>query len=184
MTFRQIEWPAERVANLKEFHAAGDYASVIATKLSTIEGITITRNAVIGKVDRLGLSARPKVKKTEAELQAARERRRERQNELQRVRRSSSVAYINFKQSSRAEKKTVRDASELPPLNLTLHDLTMRDGRPVECRFITNDDMANATYCGHPVDTETSWCPHHRLKLQPPKNWLGPKYTPSIVCAA
>ena len=74
--------------------------------------------------------------------------------------------------------------TELPPLNLTIEDLTFNDGRPVECRFITNEDLANATYCGNPVDGGCSWCAHHRMILQPPKGWIAPANAPKIAVAA
>lgn len=48
------DWPDERVIALKQRWAAGASASVIAKELG------ITRNAVIGKVHRLGLEARKK----------------------------------------------------------------------------------------------------------------------------
>lgn len=49
------DWTPERIARLKELYATGIPASAIARAL----GENVTRNAVIGKVNRLGLS-RPK----------------------------------------------------------------------------------------------------------------------------
>src|SRR5258705_9690362 len=50
-----MSWNDERVETLKRLWAEGLSASQIATELGGI-----TRNAVIGKVHRLGLSGRPK----------------------------------------------------------------------------------------------------------------------------
>lgn len=47
-----IFWTDKRVADLRDRWSAGDSASVIADALAT------TRNAIIGKVHRLGLSVR------------------------------------------------------------------------------------------------------------------------------
>ncbi len=49
-----MEWTEERVAKLKELWSAGHSASEIANLLGGV-----TRNAVIGKSHRLGLSGRP-----------------------------------------------------------------------------------------------------------------------------
>ena len=50
-------WTEERVAELKKLWAEGHSASQIAKRLGSV-----TRNAVIGKVHRLGLSGRAKAK--------------------------------------------------------------------------------------------------------------------------
>ncbi|MFZ2868729.1 GcrA family cell cycle regulator, partial [Zavarzinia sp.] len=49
-----MSWTDERIATLRDLWEQGLSASQIATKLGNI-----TRNAVIGKVHRLGLSGRP-----------------------------------------------------------------------------------------------------------------------------
>jgi GcrA cell cycle regulator len=51
---KQMEWSKERVELLKLLWSKGRTASQIAEELGDV-----TRNAVIGKVHRLGLSARP-----------------------------------------------------------------------------------------------------------------------------
>ena len=48
-----MSWTGDRVATLKKLWADGHSASTIATKLGEV-----TRNAVIGKVHRLGLAGR------------------------------------------------------------------------------------------------------------------------------
>jgi GcrA cell cycle regulator len=49
-----MQWTEERVAELKELWSSGLSAAQIAARLGDV-----TRNAVIGKVHRLGLSGRP-----------------------------------------------------------------------------------------------------------------------------
>lgn len=184
-------WPTARIATLKTMHAAGKSGSVIAAQLSKDEGVTITRCAVIGKIYRLNLPKRVQAELSPEEIKTEKYRRRQKRLAAQKTRRRAAAIKLAALRSSnptirqpRAEKIRMEDIQETAPLNLTLDDLTMRDGRPVECRFITNDDMTTALYCGHPVDFATSWCPHHRMKLQPPKGWIGPKYVPQIACAA
>lgn len=57
-----MEWSEERVERLKELWSAGRTASQIAEELGDV-----TRNAVIGKVHRLGLKSRPSPIRTERE---------------------------------------------------------------------------------------------------------------------
>ncbi|MEE8247681.1 MAG: GcrA family cell cycle regulator [Alphaproteobacteria bacterium] len=49
-----MEWTEERVAELTELWNAGHSAAQVASRMGEV-----TRNAVIGKVHRLGLSGRP-----------------------------------------------------------------------------------------------------------------------------
>jgi GcrA cell cycle regulator len=62
MTDAGITWTDERVELLKKLWTDGLSASQIATELGNV-----TRNAVIGKVHRLGLSGRPKDKAAAAQ---------------------------------------------------------------------------------------------------------------------
>ncbi|SHJ71850.1 GcrA cell cycle regulator [Bradyrhizobium lablabi] len=164
-------WSQEQRDLLKTKWEAGVTAQAIADELG------ISRNAVCGKIDRLKLSRSVKPPPTESELQARKDRIREKNTERMRKRRGS----VAFKPKPIPREIPMQC---LEPLNLALADLTMKDGRPVECRFITNDDLTDARYCGHAVDSETSWCPHHRLKLQPPRGWIAPAMAPKIAVAA
>jgi GcrA cell cycle regulator len=169
-------WPDAKVQHLKALWDRGLSASKIAAEMG------VTRNTVIGKASRLGWT-RAKAPPTPEEIQAQIEKRRARQKLYER-KRERPITYrlrVFITSQPYAETKTMEYRE---PLNLTLADLTMKDGRPVECRFITNDDLANATYCAHPVDSETSWCRHHRLRLQPPKGWIAPAMAPKIAVAA
>ncbi|PWR18899.1 GcrA family cell cycle regulator [Zavarzinia compransoris] len=60
-----MSWTDERIATLRDLWEQGLSASQIAAKLGNI-----TRNAVIGKVHRLGLSGRPSPVRTERAAQA------------------------------------------------------------------------------------------------------------------
>lgn len=175
-------WPLARASTLKALYAAGITAKVIAERLSLAEKATITRNMVCGKINRLNLTAR---KPTEADIQARKDRLRIKNNERQRKKRGSITYYLKGQSHPpRAEKMRMSDAPALPPLNLTLADLSTRDGRPVECRWITNDDMALATYCGRVVHGESSWCPHHHGLAH--KAWVrttSPPLAPRAVAA-
>lgn len=189
MTFAIETWPLARIEVLTSMRAAGVSCAAIANELSARDGVTITRNAVIGKIHRLGLPPLEKPEPSE-ETKTRKQRRREQQNGYQRNRRrryasQNPVAFKAFiPRPPRAEKRKMYGITELPPLNLTIADLTFKDGLPVECRFITSDDLANATYCGIPADDGCSWCAYHRLILQPPKGWVAPSHAPKMAAAA
>ena len=65
MTDANLTWTDERVDLLKKLWIEGLSASQIATQLGNA-----TRNAVIGKVHRLGLSGRRKIKKLQRNVLA------------------------------------------------------------------------------------------------------------------
>ena len=146
----QTMWTAERVELLKHFYAAGQSASQIAMELADRTRSRFSRNAVIGKVHRLGLERRgpmaprpprPKVKQ---------------------IARKNILRWGNGKLL-----ETPDIHVEMPvivePLNLTLAALG-----PRQCRWITNDDAASALYCGHPTPDGTAWCAAHRTIVYRP----------------
>tara|TARA_Y100000294_G_scaffold136024_1_gene128835 strand:+ start:118 stop:549 length:432 start_codon:yes stop_codon:yes gene_type:complete len=57
---KQMAWTKERIAKLQKMREKGSSASQIADELGDV-----TRNAVIGKAHRLGLSGRPSPVKTQ-----------------------------------------------------------------------------------------------------------------------
>jgi GcrA cell cycle regulator len=64
-----MEWTEERVAELTELWNAGHSAAQVANRMGGV-----TRNAVIGKVHRLGLSGRPSPIKRKAQPEPERRR--------------------------------------------------------------------------------------------------------------
>jgi hypothetical protein len=167
-------WSPSNVEILKARYAQGAFTSVIAKELSALDGVEVTRNAVIGKIYRLQLTAPDKPKISPQELQTREHRRRLQRNGQQRVRRRSTAfrfaadrppVALNFQipaRRPRTERIRMTDAPELPPLNLSIADLTYKDGKPIECRWITNDDLTDARFCGHTA-TVGSYCDHHAL---------------------
>ena len=88
-----MSWTDERIATLKKMWKDGHSAADIAKKL----GEGVTRNAVIGKAHRMGLSGRPSpikkkatakktVKKVAAKKPAAKKKETEDRQELRRQR--------------------------------------------------------------------------------------------------
>jgi GcrA cell cycle regulator len=129
-------WTAEREAELRRLHDAG-YS---AAKIAQIMGAT-SRDAIIGKRRRLGLSA-PLLKQP----RAARSRGGERH-----VRDRISKGVPAFKREQ--EKLRCVDVDALS-LNHTTAEVT-------GCEYIKGDDHL---HCGHPKMEGSSYCtPHHYL---------------------
>jgi GcrA cell cycle regulator len=126
-----MTWDDEQVERLKELWALDYSCSEIAAEL----GGGITRNAVIGKVHRLGLDGR-------------KESKYKRTNQAKPSRRHP------FKLRRYLDQHPEFDCVAVEPLHITLDDL-----KPHHCRAICGDNPF--TYCGHPKLDGASYCPSH-----------------------
>ena len=126
-----MAWTEERVARLRKLWAEGNSASRIAKQLGGV-----SRNAVIGKVHRLGLNGRQK------------------KYGLQ-----TSVIDNRIKGAA-LKRKQIAAAASMPPIDPTLTIATIDENR---CRYINGDPLADGTLCGR-TTTGGAWCiMHHRL---------------------
>ncbi len=144
-------WPDELVERLKALFAADRLScSGIATEL----GHGLTRNAVIGKLARLGLR-RHRERHSGIRIINPQDRR-PRQN------RPRLRIVANGGGGSRIMESVERGplklrAVEIVPLNLDLDALNSQT-----CRYPYGDGPFH--FCGHPVRAGSSWCaPHHAL---------------------
>jgi GcrA cell cycle regulator len=133
-------WPPEREGELRRRHSAGEPFSDIAVALGT------TRNAVIGKAQRLGLPPR---------LQGLREGAT--------IRRIRKMAARDPKPPRMPVQRFIpaapADAPE--PKNFSLLDLPAG-----ACKWSANDGQPEYLFCGHPAprDVVPCYCPfHYRL---------------------
>lgn len=146
----QTMWTDERVELLKVFYAAGQSASQIAFELADRTRARFSRNAVIGKIHRLGLERRgpmaPRPPRPKAKQTA----------------RKNVLRWGNGKLL-----ETPDIHVEMPvvvePLNLMLANVG-----PRQCRWISNDDASAALYCGHETAEGCAWCPAHRAIVYRP----------------
>jgi GcrA cell cycle regulator len=143
-------WPDEIAARAAELYLDKDAGSyqVIAETLNAQFGTQFTRCAVIGKINRLGLSnRRPPADRTASapRPRAPRERvRTERMNARPPV---DDLETVKLR------------CVEIVPLNLTLAELD----EATQCHYIPGDDLL---YCGHPKREGSAYCtPHHFLCL-------------------
>jgi GcrA cell cycle regulator len=153
-----MSWTDERVELLKKLWADGLSASQIATKLGEV-----TRNAVIGKVHRLGLAGRA----TTSRIRSARPR----SNIALFPARSSQVQYRTFGnaalkiavQPQERKSATVIALRALPELEpapegqITLADLT-----EAMCHWPVGDPMEEGFhFCGRRKQFGIPYCEHH-----------------------
>lgn len=135
-------WTDERIADLKRLWKAGYSCSVIAAEIGGV-----TRNAVIGKISRLGLSGR--------ETSTDRRPRGRGSRPHQPSQRIASFIAHPF--------VVIEEAPKAPDhLGLTLVELKADRS---QCRFIHGDNADTPyTYCAQPVRADSSYCPfHHRI---------------------
>ena len=153
-----MSWNDERVETLTRLWAEGLSASRIATELGGI-----TRNAVIGKVHRLGLSGRAK------SPAAATPRPRKTRGHQQMIRVARPVARGNtalataFDYEIETDPEVVDNVVPMGQrrslLELTEHSCRWPIGDPGDADFF---------FCGGPTTTSLPYCAHHcRVAYQP-----------------
>lgn len=133
-------WSDELIESLKQKWNEGISASLIAEQLSTPER-EITRNAVLGKVDRLNLPPR----RTKTMLEGGRkrgegDRKRERKVRVMRQIKEETVEFI----------KPPPEAKDF--LCVGIFDLT-----PGMCRY-PRGEVAPFLFCGQPAKDDSSYC--------------------------
>lgn len=139
-----VIWTDELVEKLKEIYVSGLSASECARYL----GHGITRNAVIGKVHRLGLvSSKPYVRKENPMPQPK----------------------PKYTPEATEMEKTAYDAAPALDDNGKPYTvLTITDRR---CHWISGQPSSTAAMCGHPVVPGTSWCSHHKGRFHQPQQY-------------
>ena len=133
-------WSSERKETAAHLWHSGHSATQIAKHLGSV-----TRNAVIGLLYRMGLlGTRPKAHKS---LEAKHHRRIN-----NRPRKTPPVSRGQKAWPSKSSASLPSAVATLPPLNLTILQVG-----PGQCRYMDDDHLC----CGHPVHAESSYCPSH-----------------------
>ncbi|MCP4072992.1 MAG: GcrA cell cycle regulator [Hyphomicrobiales bacterium] len=155
-----MSWTEERVTRLTKLWSEGLSASQVAAELGGV-----TRNAVIGKIHRLGLSGRDKP----ASKSGTRQKRTVRANGYSRVSRSTprtakSHGTENSSRTSARNFEPVVDLVAPEPLRIKLVNLTEST-----CKWPLGDPQeADFSFCGHSIKTDTPYCEYHcKLAYQP-----------------
>lgn len=139
-------WTPEAIATLRRMWGEGISARDIADAI----GDWCSRNAVIGKAHRLGLPEHINA----GNLSGIKERRKATQPRKPRL---ASVG--PRKLVSAAEGAPVAFVG--PGLPISLLGLS-------HCRHIDGEPTHDALYCGAPVESGSSYCPHHHYRCWAP----------------
>lgn len=175
-----MSWTDERVAELSKLWAEGLSASQIANQLGGV-----TRNAVIGKVHRLGLSGRVKPASKSSGGGASKPRRKStRTGGGSGGGRSGGTTYANPRSVSggtvgNAALKMEMDMEASPQMRFQPAEdvvlpiskkLTLLDLTEETCKWPTGDPTRPGfSFCGHKSKEETPYCEFHsKLAFQPP----------------
>jgi hypothetical protein len=152
-------WTADRIEKMRSLYADGYSCGAIGRDLGA------SRNAVVGKVHRMGLES-PPGKKYDASKSLMKKARVPKQKTkttththiLARIFKNGSIPQGLEIIRSKYEMRCV----DVVPLNLTLAELNDK----TQCHYIPGDDLL---YCGHPIMPGSAYClPHHHLVWVPP----------------
>lgn len=152
-----LRWGPEPTKIVRDGWAEGLSAGEIAKKL----GPSYTRNAVIGRVHRLGLHKRHNPTKRGSDRKSYPRHINPKSPRLNGVRTMATLV------PRETPSTPPGDASVKPePLNVKLVDLNT-----THCRSISGYGIdGGALFCGHPAMDGFSWCPHHaKIYFQPPR---------------
>ena len=156
-------WTEERVAELKKLWAEGHSASQIAKRLGSV-----TRNAVIGKVHRLGLSGR--ATPSRPVKRPPRLARPKPQQMPRQVARTGNTALAV--REAAAPAPHVEAESSIEPQRLPNGDMvTVLTVKDTMCKWPIGDPAdASFGFCGHATHDGAVYCAEHaRVAFQPAK---------------
>ena len=156
-----LTWPHNRVEQLKKLWEAGLSASQIAAELGNV-----SRNAVIGKVHRLGLSGRGKSLSSAAPLR----RKAHPAQHVMRVTRPIARGNTALAQAFEVEVEPDPVTSDnVVPMSQRLSLLELNEAT---CHWPIGDPSSpDFFFCGGKVLTGLPYCAQHaRVAYQPPAN--------------
>ncbi|MGE3643847.1 MAG: GcrA family cell cycle regulator [Beijerinckiaceae bacterium] len=158
-----MSWTDERVEQLRKLWMDGLSASQIANTL----GSGITRNAVIGKVHRLGLSGRVKAPSSSKPRVRSSQPR---QSRVQRRPGGGGAVHGNTALAYQARPYVQPVARALEEIVVPMSNpVTIMDLKESMCRFPLGDPQTpEFRYCGGKSETGIPYCPFHtRIAYQP-----------------
>ena len=142
-----MSWNEEKVAKLKEL-----WGKHTASEISTMIG-DVTRNAIIGKANRMNLSAKIKAGSSV--------------NKTFSMPKNKDPSNAKKLRKSRFRSMLIEKDFE-PAKNLTLEELTEET-----CKYMDNDkhpDQPDATFCGRKSVEKFSYCPLYLITIFQPRS--------------
>jgi GcrA cell cycle regulator len=150
-----MSWTDERIALLKKMWKEGKSAADIAKTL----GKGVTRNAVIGKAHRMGLSGRPSPIKKPTPAPKKEAAKKESAKPVKKLAAPVVVSGVKNNPLSRevAEPRKMEKEAIPPGGGVALIDLTER-----MCKWPIGDPREDDfTFCGRNIRPGTPYCPEH-----------------------
>lgn len=150
-----MSWTDERVEHLLLLNGKGLTASQIAKEIGGV-----SRNAVIGKLTRLGVGmANGRVIRSDEEARAHR-------LSLQRKRRAGQPRIQSIRAKIKASPETILEFSQDDVTQLTSDQkavaVTFLDLQPHQCKWPYGDPRSpDFVYCGHDREEGGPYCPTH-----------------------
>ena len=160
-------WTEERVAELKKLWAEGHSASQIAKRLGSV-----TRNAVIGKVHRLGLSGRAtpsRPVKRPPRLAQPKPQQMPRPAAAAGATRGGNALAVR---AEAAPAPAIEADSNIEPQRLPNGDMvTVLTVKDTMCKWPIGDPAESSFgFCGHATSENSPYCADHaRVAFQPAK---------------
>ena len=157
-------WTEERVAELKKLWAEGHSASQIAKRLGSV-----TRNAVIGKVHRLGLSGRATPSRPVKRPPRLARPKPQQQMPRQAATRGANALAVR---EATAPAPHVEAEANIEPQRLPNGDMvTVLTVKDTMCKWPIGDPADTAFgFCGHASADGSPYCAEHaRVAFQPAK---------------
>lgn len=160
-----LPWTEERVELLKRLWAEGLSASQIAGQMGGV-----TRNAVIGKVHRLGLSGRTKSGAAPSPQPRPRKAARSPSHPLTHRPAAAGNAAPAFMPAPQAEPEPERDIALDDDVVIPMSErVTIMELRDTMCRWPMGDPTTpEFRFCGAKAAASLPYCAHHcRIAYQP-----------------
>lgn len=167
------QWSDDQCAELTSLLASGMVYRLIAVTLNEKFGTAHTKNAVVGKVQRLNLTPPKKEKRPpyvrKPKIKSATQRPRI-FREVMRIVPANISGGMRIIRAVETGQPALR-CVEIEPRHLSLIDL-----EPGDCRYPYGDGPM--TFCGHPKQTDSSYCFHHfHLCRQEPRPRTDKRYS-------
>lgn len=146
------DWSEERVGQLRELCEAGLSSTQIAAELGGI-----TRNAVIGKLARLGvkLKGAPPAHRTNRQTIKLRQPKRQ------------QVGGLTLRKFGSPTKPSGEEATDLPA-DFSLNPISLMESKEHHCRWPVSADGEPFMCCGDEKMRHSSYCArHHRIACPP-----------------
>lgn len=161
-----VSWTDDRIELLKASHIEGLTALQIAARLGGT-----TRNAVIGKMHRLGMNADMYLTEGEKAEKFARQAKAKELREARKAERKHRARSDSPEKSKRSTLYQMFVTRPADDMAATAKHIPFLDLEPHHCRFpYGTDAQTGYTFCGHDKIEGSTYCAgHHALCWVPPR---------------